>query len=561
MLSIDITDRQIKLVRGSAQGNKIKIDEVDFREIEKGLVSNGYIADVPLVAAEIIDMINTRAIKEKDTIVSISSSSILYKELMLPKPRKLSNTAAIEAMIGSNMGISGDYNISYTIVGETVDENKNPLIKVLATACPQRLVGGYVKLFTHMGLALKAVNISNNAISRLIQNTPKMSGYMPLLLVQIDKEFLNINLYEDNVLSFSRYFKIDPADYNNAEDYVNQAIYDNLFRMFQFFQSRKDMKPIKEMMFYGEIGDFIALTNTVSGFSVPCHILSAPTTIASRADFEFTVYANAIGALYKVNKELEHINLLDTTAAKESKGLNTFFIGLGAAALISVLAVVGANVVVDVINNSIKSEITKVQAQINDTALQARLTTLQQKEGVLANFQSYKDSIANAELMYNYMPKGTTAVYKMLREPFTEKQDGIESVTKEDIRKNLSGMKLIDSVDISGYSVTATYSCKNQAQPSQYVRALIDQGYFENITYTGYTVEKGEDNKETVEFSLTMLLKAGNGVAVDKNSANSIIEAGENGTQTDTSSTASATESTAESTAQDRKSTRLNSSH
>lgn len=550
MLSIDITDRQIKLVRGSAQGNKIKIDEVDFREIEKGLVSNGYIADVPLVAAEIIDMINTRAIKEKDTIVSISSSSILYKELMLPKPRKLSNTAAIEAMIGSNMGISGDYNISYTIVGETVDENKNPLIKVLATACPQRLVGGYVKLFTHMGLALKAVIISNNAISRLIQNTPKMSGYMPLLLVQIDKEFLNINLYEDNVLSFSRYFKIDPADYNNAEDYVNQAIYDNLFRMFQFFQSRKDMKPIKEMMFYGEIGDFIALTNTVSGFSVPCHILSAPTTIASRADFEFTVYANAIGALYKVNKELEHINLLNTTAAKESKGLNTFFIGLGAAALISVLAVVGANVVVDVINNSIKSEITKVQAQINDTALQARLTTLQQKEGVLANFQSYKDSIANAELMYNYMPKGTTAVYKMLREPFTEKQDGIESVTKEDIRKNLSGMKLIDSVDISGYSVTATYSCKNQAQPSQYVRALIDQGYFENITYTGYTVEKGEDNKETVEFSLTMLLKAGNGVAVDKNSANSIIEAGENGTQTDTSSTASATESTAESTAQ-----------
>ena len=76
MLSIDITDRQIKLVRGTSQGSKIKIDEVDFREIEKGLVSNGYIADVPLVAAEIIDMINTRAIKEKDTIVSISSSSI-----------------------------------------------------------------------------------------------------------------------------------------------------------------------------------------------------------------------------------------------------------------------------------------------------------------------------------------------------------------------------------------------------------------------------------------------------------------------------------------------------
>ena len=547
MLSIDITDRQIKLVRGSAQGSKIKIDEVDFREIEKGLVSNGYIADVPLVAAEIIDIINTRAIKEKDTIVSISSSSILYKELMLPKPKKISNTAAIEAMIGSNMGISNDYNISYTIVGETVDENKNPLIKVLATACPQRLVDGYVKLFTHMGLSLKAVNISNNAISRLIQNTPKMSAYMPLLLVQIDKEFLNINLYEDNVLSFSRYFKIDPADYNNAEDYVNQAIYDNLFRMFQFFQSRKDMKPIKEMMFYGEIGDFIALTNTVSGFNVSCHILSAPTNIASRADFEFTVYANAIGALYKVNKELEHINLLDTTAAKESKGLNTFFIGLAAAAAISVLAVIGTNVVIGVINDGIKSEIKKTQAAID--AKQPELKVLLQKEGVLENFKSYKDSIANAELIYNYMPVGTTDVYKMLREPFTAKQDGIENVTKDDVRKNLSGMKLIDSVQISDYSVTASFSCTNQAQPSQYVRALIDQGYFENITYSGYEVTTGEDKKETITFDLNMLLKAGNNIKINEKDLESMIENIENGGGT-TEDTSSATESTAESTAQ-----------
>ena len=537
MLSIDITDRQIKLVRGAAQGAKIKIDEVDFREIEKGLVSNGYIADVPLVAAEIIDMINSRSIKEKDTIVSISSSSILYKELMLPKPKKLSNTAAIEAMIGSNMGITGDYNISYTIVGETVDENKNPLIKVLATACPQRLVDGYVKLFTHMGLSLKAVNISNNAISRLIQNTPKMSSYMPLLLVQIDKEFLNINLYEDNVLSFSRYFKIDPADYNNAEDYVNQAIYDNLFRMFQFFQSRKDMKPIKEMMFYGEITDFIALTNTVSGFNVPCHILSAPTNIASRADFEFTVYANAIGALYKVNKELEHINLLATTAARESKGLNTFFIGLGAAALLSVLAIIGANVVVDIINGNIQNQIKQEQAKINDTALQAQLSELKQKEGVLENFQSYKDSIANAEIMFNYMPKGTTDVYKMLREPFTEKQANIDDITSAEIRKELKGMQLTGSVSISGYSVNATFRCTGQEQPSKYVRALLDQGYFENITYSGYSVDTDEKGKETVEFSLTMLLKAGNTVVIDADEANNLVQndAGEESAEAETS--------------------------
>lgn len=535
MLSIDITDRQIKLVRGSAQGSKIKIDEVDFREIEAGLVSNGYIADVPLVAAEIIDMINTRAIKEKDTIVSISSSSILYKELMLPKPKKLSNTAAIEAMIGSNMGISNEYNISYTIVGETRDENQNPLIKVLATACPQRLVDGYVKLFTHIGLSLKAVNISNNSISRLIQNTPKMSNYMPLLLVQIDKEFLNINLYEDNVLSFSRYFKIDASDYNNAPDYVNQAVYDNLFRMFQFFQSRKDMKPIKEMMFYGEIPDFIALSNAVQSFNVPCHILSTPTTIASRADYEFTKFANAIGALYKVDKELEHINLLDTTAAKESKGLNTFFIGMAAAAILSVGALFGANAVINVINDGIKAEITKVNNQINDADFQARLNELARKEGVLANFESYKTSIANAEIMFNYMPKGTTDVYKMIREPFTVNEEGVEQITDAKIKEALEGMEITGSVTIGTYNVSASFKCDREDQPSQYVRALIEQGYFENITYTGYSVKEVTDEtsgankdepKKEVNFSLTMLLKAGNDVDYTKDEVNSALNSG-----------------------------------
>lgn len=84
MLSIDITDRQIKLVRGTSQGSKIKIDEVDFREIEKGLVSNGYIADVPLVAAEIIDMINTRAIKER--IPSYQSAQARYSTRSLCSP-------------------------------------------------------------------------------------------------------------------------------------------------------------------------------------------------------------------------------------------------------------------------------------------------------------------------------------------------------------------------------------------------------------------------------------------------------------------------------------------
>ena len=226
MLSIDITDRQIKLVRGVHSGNKIRVQDADMRELTLGTVSNGYITDVPMVAAELNDIIKTKGITEKDAIVSITSSSIVYKEMLLPKPKSLKNTAAIEAMIQANMGVSKEFNISFTIAGETENEEKNKLIKIIATACPQRLVDGYVRLFSHIGLSLKGVNIANNSVPRLIINTPKMADRMPMLLIQIDKGFLNMNLYEDNQIVFSRYFNIDPSDYDNAPDYVIRALSD-----------------------------------------------------------------------------------------------------------------------------------------------------------------------------------------------------------------------------------------------------------------------------------------------------------------------------------------------
>ena len=62
MLSIDITDRQIKLVRGVHSGSKIRVQDADMRELSMGMVSNGYITDIPMVAAELNDIIKQKVI-------------------------------------------------------------------------------------------------------------------------------------------------------------------------------------------------------------------------------------------------------------------------------------------------------------------------------------------------------------------------------------------------------------------------------------------------------------------------------------------------------------------
>lgn len=521
MLSIDITDRQIKLVRGVHSGSKIRVQDADMRELTLGMVSNGYITDVPMVAAELNDIIKTKGITEKDAIVSITSSSIVYKEMMLPKPKSIKNTAAIEAMIQTNMGVSNEFNISYTIAGETEDEEKNKLIKIIATACPQRLVDGYVRLFSHIGLSLKAVNISNNSVTRLIVNTPKMSERMPMLLIQIDKGFLNMNLYEDNQIVFSRYFNIDPADYDNAPDYVVRAVYDNLFRMIQFIKSRKGAKPLKEIMFYGDTGNFIELSNAISSFNVPVHVLAAPSTVITMTEIDFTKYANAIGAIYRRNKELEHINLLEATSAKESKGMNGYLLMLAGACVGSVALVAAITIGLTVVDKSIKGQINDVQQQIEAPALQNELDIVSERESMLSGFQSYVGNAGSTSTLFDYMPKAQSYIIDKIKEP-------IEAVKSE------NGIDLdIHTIKMDSSTVTVKFmgQCKGYptSMPAAYVNKLTNEvktkygdPFFQNITYTGFEktnsdnatkyleLQTGECKYDTIfTFEVTMSLRPG----------------------------------------------------
>jgi len=506
MLSIDITDKQVKLVRGTLNGNKIRVLEVETRDLTIGSVSNGYVTDIPMVAGEITDIIATKGIKEKEAIVCINSGSILYKEMAIPKPKKLSNSAAIEAMILNTMGITKEYNISYSIIGETKDENDTPMIQLLATAVPQRMVDGYIRLFTQLGLNLKQINVSNNCISRLILNTPKLEGSMPLMLIQVDNDFVNINIYEEGQVTLNRYIRIDPYDYGNDDDYVNSAVYNETFKVLQFYQGQKEKKPLKELMFYGQVRDFIAISNSVSSFNIPAHILSIPNNIVSFCDFDFAEYANAIGAFFKVRKDLDHVNLLDSSAVKEKKGVNTFFIGVGLTAVIAAGVVAGATFGINAYVDSINAKATAIDKEIHSEEIEERKRVLNEKISVYDNVNLYRKNIEEAVVLFDYLPKGTTDV-------------------KAKLEENLKGLEdtyAIQNISISGYNVSVQFATKKMEYPTQVVRNLIEQDYFEGITFNGFQgQEKGQEegvtnNKDEKDvqyaFSLTMRLKGGNDV-------------------------------------------------
>ena len=502
MLSLDFTDHNIKIVRGSLAGSKIRVIQVETLDLPAGLIENGFIVDIPMLAGELLEFLHTKDIKEKEIIAEIDSGLILNKELVLPKPKKMSNSYVIETMIQSNMNISADYNISFVIVGETKDENNNDMIRVMATAVPQRLADGYIRLFSHLGLTLKSLYVSAGCISRLVENSQKLMTLMPLMMVHVESDFLSINLYDEGRLLLSRRVSIDIDETSRDSDALVQVVYENVFRMIQFMNGRQDGKPLKEITFYGNIPDFVLLNNAMSSFNTSTHILSAPGNVVSFCDFDFAEYANAVAAFFKSKREYDRVDLLKAAAAKEKKKK-----GGGASGAILVLCLLisgglagGAYYYCYTVNDDLQKQISVVEAEKNDPALQERVSLLNGKIAKLSSISLYSDNIEVAKYLFDFQPVLITEVLDKLAEPMPE------------------GMYINGSLSYSGYNISATFVCHDDSQPSEYVRLLNEQGYFENISYNGYSGSPNSNNENdaTYTFTLTMLLKGGNGYEINQ---------------------------------------------
>ena len=83
MLSFDITDRNIRIIKGTESGNKIRISSAATLELDEDIIVNGYVQDIPRVATLINSVLATNKMADKEAIVSISSNLTIFKELQL----------------------------------------------------------------------------------------------------------------------------------------------------------------------------------------------------------------------------------------------------------------------------------------------------------------------------------------------------------------------------------------------------------------------------------------------------------------------------------------------
>lgn len=485
MLSFDITDRNIRVVKGAESSGKIKISAALSIDIDEELIVNGHIKDVPNVATLINGAIKKNRMPDKEAIVSISSNLTIFKELEVPKVKITEMQKTVKQQMLAELSLDDIYSVSYTIVGE----GENDTYKVLATACPYEIVNSYREMFKLLGISLKSVMIGCNCITKVLLADTKIQSKMPLLAVQIDNNFISLNLYEANQLAFSRFASIDPADYDNSEDYVFEAVNENIFRMLQFHRSRNTGETIENIIFYGDTHDYVRLTDELEKLDLNTNLINVPPQIHGHENLEFSLYANAIGAMFKRDKEKEKLNLLDSdfSSAVRNRGgnENAGNIFMLVAVAVSAVLVGGIWGGLTIKDNGIQDDIQVCQDFIDSPQTASKINYLTRLEGIKEKVDAYNVSMTNAHDAFYSQPVINGDKYDLIESILTD------TATELDV----TGIKILSPYEYTDgvLSFTVQYDeapYAYQELPALFVNRLREEEDFEDVSYGGYGVSE-----------------------------------------------------------------------
>ena len=528
MLSFDITDRNIRIIKGTESGGKIKVSAAAEVELTEAVIVNGHVNDPNRVAGMISRTLKETGIADKEAIIAISSNQTVFKELMIPpNPKESEFMKNIRIELKNQINIDDSYSVAYVVVGDPEDdENGGKVQKVLATACPQTVVDSYKRIFNMLNIQLKSVMIGCNAITKVLLSDAKTKAKMPLLAVQIDANFISLNLYENNTLSFSRFASIDPEDYDHPNDYIFEAVNENIYRMLQFARIRGS-EEIRNVVFYGDVDAqpdlYNRLQNEQKANDLEISRLNIPPQIHGSQDLNFSLYANAIGAMFKRDKLTEHINLLETEAAqagiagKVPQDDQSFkLIAIAGVAFAAVVVGVAFGIIA-VSDASYKAKTADLRKTIDSPETAAKLQQYDDLQVMKENVRTYAENITNARDAYNTIPILKETVYAAIDEAMETVMTNTEGTT---VSPTYS-MEYEDGT-MKTTVVIATTDEFTQKYPTSLVQYLYDtygedvaqkeNQLFTSVGYSGYEVNSVEDQTTAqvtnyIKFDLELNLK------------------------------------------------------
>ena len=212
-LSLDIGFNNIKLLVGKAAGSKLVIKKAVCFGTPENTIEDGKIIEVELLAQKIGEQLKENKIKTRDTIITINSTSIISREVIMPKAKEKEIRNIIDMESEQYFPVSlENYRVDFKVIEELEIEGKSQY-KVLIVAVPAIVVERYVELAKLCNLNLTKIDYSGNSVTKLMRceyarkagkRGKSDSEAKTIAVVDIGARTTTVTIVSKGILQFSR---------------------------------------------------------------------------------------------------------------------------------------------------------------------------------------------------------------------------------------------------------------------------------------------------------------------------------------------------------------------
>ena len=296
-LAIEVGRSNVYIVQAKVRKGKIVIKKMESFDFPEEWISDKGITNVEAFQESLDTTLKEGRFSDKDVYLCINNSSIIYRELVVPRIEEKRLPLLVRSEMMSVLNLTPDYVMDYRIL-EEVSENERSLYRILAVAIQDKALDTYVGILKNCKLKIRSIDSATNAIIKLSKDLDIFADNQQLILADIANNHLRLYLFENGEYSLSRNNRLIVFNEESEESFIN-TIVDNINKMVQFSYTRYEGQNAKKIVLTGLDNILPTIKNRINEeLMIPCEILDKPRYIESEVEYQQR-YINAVGTLIR----------------------------------------------------------------------------------------------------------------------------------------------------------------------------------------------------------------------------------------------------------------------
>lgn len=357
-VSIDIGSKNIIIVEGKYEGDKVIVSKMITIETPKDSFNDGEITNLDEIKNSISDKLEESNIKSKNIIFTSKSASIITRIIEVPWVKGKELESLIKYEIEQYLPIDfQEYITKYKLLEEFTKEQVK-MVRVNVAVYPKAMAKTYWDLAKELKLNPLALDLSSNAVNKLVTrkntfiNLEELNKEDTICMIDFGYDQIELNIISKGILEFTRIItgggsyidanigsqfsveeeeaenkKIRFGNLNNDVEFFKEglAVNENLLeaqtinasirlvidrwnneinRMLEYFRNRFKDRSISKILIYvgtSELKGMDKYIQSILGVTVEkVESISSIVLEGSLKETSIVSYINAIGAIIRI---------------------------------------------------------------------------------------------------------------------------------------------------------------------------------------------------------------------------------------------------------------------